>query len=132
MNRGSLFRCQEALQSKLHRSAETLLSKNACSVIRSAIMARPENIVSGFRGTGLFPPYLVNIERRMGVYSNGGAKRELGNAEWLKRKHEMTTEVRDGILTLPVAASEKGKKPRLTVDISGRLITKEMLLEENI
>ncbi|RLN96210.1 hypothetical protein BBJ28_00015471 [Nothophytophthora sp. Chile5] len=75
----------EALQSKLHLSAETPLSKKdaisiACSAYRSAIMKRPENVWSDFKGTGLFPPSLVNIERRMGVYSNCGVKGELGKA----------------------------------------------------
>ncbi|EGZ09351.1 hypothetical protein PHYSODRAFT_523239, partial [Phytophthora sojae] len=60
----------------------------ACSAYETAIMGRPNNAVSGFRSTGLYPPSLFNMTKRLRVYTNGGARGEVGKEAWLKRQRD--------------------------------------------
>ncbi|EGZ09236.1 hypothetical protein PHYSODRAFT_525774 [Phytophthora sojae] len=64
----------------------------ACSAYETAIMDRPNNAVSGFRSTGLFPPSLVNMTKRLRVNTNGGARGEIGKEAWLMRQRETVKE----------------------------------------
>ncbi|KAE9017062.1 hypothetical protein PF005_g7834 [Phytophthora fragariae] len=100
----------DELESKLLSTADVQLSKKdaiqiACSAYETAIMDRPSNAVSGFRSTGLFPPSLINMTKRLRVYTNGGARGEIEKEAWLKRQREtVRLEARSEILTLPPAA----------------------------
>jgi hypothetical protein len=78
------------------------------------------NCVAGFRASGLFPPNLVNMTGRFQLFRDGGVKYER-KIEWLKSKEEIRAEV----LTLPPPTQKK--KRRTTVDVGGRLLTKELL-----
>ncbi|KAG3067707.1 hypothetical protein PI125_g23588 [Phytophthora idaei] len=121
---------KDALQLKLLNTADMQLSKKdaisiACLAYRSAIIERPDNAINGFKPTGLFPPSMVHMTKRLAVYSSGGAKGTIGTGAWLKRQCEVAQlEARDELLTLPPAP---GKKARLTVDIVGELVANEAL-----
>ncbi|GMG16754.1 unnamed protein product [Phytophthora fragariaefolia] len=122
---------KDALQAKLLSTADTTLSKKdaiqiACSAYQSAIIDRPDNAISGFRCTGLFPPSFVKMAQRYSVYSNGGASGNIGTEAWLKRQREhVQQEARVEILTLP-APDSTSKKARVTVDIAGKLVCNEV------
>jgi hypothetical protein len=108
----------------------TLSKKDAipitCSAYQSAIIDRPDNAISGFRCTGLFPPSFVKMAQRYSVYSNGGASGYIGTEAWLKRQREhVQQDARVEILTLPAPASTS-KKARVTVDIAGELVCNEV------
>ena len=83
------------------------------------------NCVAGFKASGLFPPNLVTMNGRFKLFKDGGVKYER-KIEWLKSKEEIRAEV----LTLPPPTEKKRRKT--TVDVGGRLLTKELLetLEE--
>jgi hypothetical protein len=122
---------KDALQAKLLSTADTTLSKKeatqiACSAYQSAIIDRPDNAISGFRCTGLFPPLFVKMTQRYSVYSNGGACGYIGTEAWLKRQREhVQQDARVGILTLPAPASTS-KKARVLVDVAGKLVCNEV------
>ncbi|GMF45874.1 unnamed protein product [Phytophthora fragariaefolia] len=121
---------KDALQAKLLSTADTTLSKKdaiqiACSTYQSAIIDRPDNAISGFRCTGLFPPSFVKMAQRYSVYSNGGASGNIGTEAWLKRQREHVQDARVEILTLP-APDSTSKKARVTVDIAGKLVCNEV------
>ncbi|KUF89539.1 hypothetical protein AM588_10002295 [Phytophthora nicotianae] len=117
----------DALQLKLLNTADMVLSKRtaigiACSAYKTAIIERSTNAVSGFRCTGLYPPSIVNMTKRLKLYTDGGAKGNIGTEVWIKRKRE---EVRaeascDGLVVPP--AGKPSKKARITVDIEGELV----------
>ncbi|GMF44548.1 unnamed protein product [Phytophthora fragariaefolia] len=84
---------KDVLQAKLLSTADTTLSKKdaiqiPCSAYQSAIIDRPDNAISGFRCTGLFPPSFVKMAQRYSVYSSGGASGNIGTESWLKRQRE--------------------------------------------
>ncbi|KAL4155526.1 hypothetical protein PRNP1_007636 [Phytophthora ramorum] len=89
-------------------------------------MEHPQNAVNGFNGTGIYPLSLVNMQRRLRAFKSGGAKGTTGQVAGLKRKTEIQEDVRSNILLLPPAPQTPRKKPRVTVDIVGRLVTKEV------
>ena len=78
------------------------------------------NCIAGFKATGLFPPNLVNMTGRFKLFKDGGLKYER-KIEWLKFKEEICAEV----LTLPPPTQKKRR--RTTVDVGGRLLTRELL-----
>ncbi|KAG3091140.1 hypothetical protein PI125_g17506 [Phytophthora idaei] len=83
----------------------------ACSAYQTAIIDRLDNAVNGFKATGLFPPSLANMTRRLAVYSNGGAQGTIEQEAWLKRKQaDVQTEARTEILVLPPTAGPAGKR----------------------
>ena len=126
------MRVQKRLQLRLHSTTETIIPKSdaidiACSAYRGAIMDRPQSSINGFRETGLFPLSLPVMMHRLGIFTSGGVKGNAGLAGWLKHRQE---HARNEILTLPPVAEHGGgqrRRQRVTVDICGRLVTKEML-----
>ncbi|KAH7459331.1 uncharacterized protein KRP23_15267 [Phytophthora ramorum] len=93
-----------------------VLSKGAsiqitCAVYQTSIIERPNNAISGFSCTGLFPPSIADMMKRLKLYTDGGAKGEIGTDHWLKQKRkEARLESRSEILTLPPAADKMGKE----------------------
>lgn len=83
-----------------------------------------KNCIAGFRTAGLFPPSFPNMSRRLHLFKSGGAKRESNKAKWLV--HKAAVEV--DILTLPAREERGSVKKRKTVDVAGRLLTREQLL----
>lgn len=76
---------QQALQHRLASTAETRLSKGeaitiACNAFKDAIIERPDNAISGFACTGLFPLSLPLLRQRLAVFSSGGVKGGRGTA----------------------------------------------------
>eukprot|EP00644_Phytophthora_capsici_P017391 jgi/Phyca11/52106/gw1.57.295.1 len=73
---------------KLLNTADMVLSKTAaigiaCSAYKTAIIERSTNAVSGFRCTGLYPPSIVNMTKRLKLYTDGGAKGNIGTEAWI-------------------------------------------------
>ncbi|ETM52038.1 hypothetical protein L914_04227, partial [Phytophthora nicotianae] len=56
------------------------------------------------------------------LYTDGGAKANIGTKVWIKRKREeVRAEARCDVLVLP-PAGKASKKARITVDIEGELV----------
>jgi hypothetical protein len=88
--------------------------------------------VNGFATTGVFPPNLLQLKKRLKLLSSGGVRGDVGTAAWLKRKQ---SEVRNEVLMLPpgpAACAKRGKKERLTLDIAGKHVTRELLEQESV
>ncbi|KUF88104.1 hypothetical protein AM588_10002112 [Phytophthora nicotianae] len=117
----------DALQLKLLNTADMVLSKTtaigiACSAYKTAIIERSTNTVSGFRCAGLYPPSIVNMTKRLKLYTDGGAKVNIGTEVWITRKQEeVRAEACCDVLVLP-PAGKASKKARITVDIEGELV----------
>lgn len=94
-----------------------------CTSYQAAIIERPQNSVSGFRGTGLFPLSLPNLTKRWELYQRGGVKGNLGKVSWLTTRQVIRSEV----LTLPPKVTPTIKRKRKTIDVGGRLVTREFL-----
>nr|CCA27457.1 PREDICTED: similar to conserved hypothetical protein [Albugo laibachii Nc14] len=125
---------RERLQLQMYETADPALSKQiaieiACYAYRSAIIEQSSNAIEGFRGTGLYPLSLVQLHKRLGEYQAGEVKGDFGNASWLVRHPNVVATVQNAILTVPPEPVRKQKKRRTTIDIAGRLLTKEMLAE---
>nr|CCA27473.1 hypothetical protein ALNC14_136170 [Albugo laibachii Nc14] len=107
---------RERLQLQMYETADPALSKQtaieiACYAYRSAIIEQFSNAIEG------------------SGYQAGGVKGDFGNASWLVRRPNVVATVQNAILTLPPEPVRKQKKRRTTIDIAGRLLTKEMLAE---
>lgn len=103
------------------------MSKESAVAMASAAWMQSllgKNCVAGFRTAGLFPPSLPNMTKRLQLFKSGGAKKGVSKAAWLVHQPAVESE----ILTLPaqVKATEKKRK---TVDVAGRLLTREQLLD---
>lgn len=104
----------------------------ACTTYQQAIIDKPNSAVSGFAATGIYPPNLCQMKSRLKLSTSGGVRGVLGTAAWLKRRQE---EIREEVLTLPpdsVSTGKPARKKRLTVEIAGRLVTKERLLSAEV
>ena len=92
---------------------------------KSAIMSKPENIISSFRSCGIYPLSLPIMYSRLSLFDSGGIAskvvRTLPDNSCLKAR-----EVRSSILTLPPL--QETKKRRRTVDVEGRLLTKKQII----
>jgi hypothetical protein len=113
-------RLREAIQTFNLSTRESNISKSesirlASEAWRDGMLGA--NCVAGFRASGLFPPNLVAMNNRLNLFK-GGKERKI---EWLKSKEEIRAEV----LTLPPPTHKK--KKRKTVDVGGRILTKELL-----
>ncbi|KAE9072562.1 hypothetical protein PF007_g26131 [Phytophthora fragariae] len=71
---------------------------------------------------------MVDLRARLALYSGGGVKGNIGTAEWLKHHEAVIAEVRNDLLLLPPATVTGKKRKLTTVDVAGRLVTKERLL----
>ncbi|KAG3161178.1 hypothetical protein PC128_g20844 [Phytophthora cactorum] len=123
---------REALHDKVTLTADGSISKAdaiaiACAAFGETIIERPQNAVSGFSGVGLYPPNSEKLIKRLKHYASGGVKGDVGTAGWLKRRIVIQAEARVEVLTLPPEPQRTPKRQRATVDIAGRLVTKEML-----
>ncbi|KAE9020102.1 hypothetical protein PR002_g12617 [Phytophthora rubi] len=74
------------------------------------------------------PLSMVDLRARSALYRGGGVKGNIGTAEWLKHREAVIEEVRNELLLLPPATVTGKKRKRTTVDVAGRLVTKERLL----
>ncbi|KAE8875374.1 hypothetical protein PF010_g25434 [Phytophthora fragariae] len=74
------------------------------------------------------PLSMVDLRARLALYSGGGVKGNIGTAEWLKHHEAVIAEVRNDLLLLPPATVTGKKRKLTTVDVAGRLVTKERLL----
>nr|CCA25263.1 AlNc14C285G10172 [Albugo laibachii Nc14] len=120
----------------MYEMAEPALSKQTAIEIagyayRSAIIQHSSNTIEGFRGTGLYPISLVQLHKRLDEYQAGGVKGYFGNASWLVRHPNVVSTVQNAILTLPPEHVLKQKRCRTTIDVAGRLVTKEMTAEDS-
>ncbi|KAG6956254.1 hypothetical protein JG687_00010716 [Phytophthora cactorum] len=119
---------KNVMTSRLLNTADLVLPTKAsiaiaCSVYQSSITYRPDNEISSFKSTGLFPPSLVNMTKCLDVNSTGGARGTVGKEACLKRKQaDVQVENRSESLILPPAAGGEGRR---TVDIDGELVSNE-------
>ena len=124
----------DRLQLQMYESADPALSKQtaieiACYPYRITIIENSSNAIEGSRGNGLYSLSLIQLHKRLGEYQAGGWNIDFGNASWLvRRPNEFSTD-QNAILTLPSELLRKKKKRRTKIDITGRLITKEMQAE---
>lgn len=126
---------REALERILTSTDACTISKRdaikiGCDAYTESIIKSPVSAVNGFATTGLYPPNLLQMKKRLQLSSSGGVCGEIGTAAWLKRKQ---VEVREEVLTLPPDpsnGSKRAKKKRLTLDIAGRHVTRELLMQE--
>lgn len=82
------------------------------------------NFKSGFRAASLFPLSTDQLRRRYDLFNSGGERKKRRTASWLQHR----AAVRAEILTLPARGPEERKRPtRKTVDVAGRLLTREDL-----
>ncbi|KAJ0391118.1 hypothetical protein ATCC90586_011059 [Pythium insidiosum] len=79
----------------------------ACDAYKKTVIDCPTNAINGFATTGVFPPNLVQLKKRLQLSSSGGVRGDRGTAAWLKRKQ---SEVRDEVLTLPPDTGAGSKK----------------------
>jgi hypothetical protein len=87
------------------------------------IQNKTENIISGFRGSGIWPPSFPRMQERMRLYQNGGIQsRKVTVEAWIKCREEVRTQV----LCLPPQI-ERSRKRRKTLDGNNRLLTREQL-----
>nr|CCA28270.1 AlNc14C1922G13103 [Albugo laibachii Nc14] len=114
---------------KLHRGARRPVSKESAVRIANEafvehVTGKQKNIKNGFPATGLFPPSVDMMVRRLGKFT-GSAKRgdRLGLETWFQIREEVRTEV----LLLP-PKRQKTQRNRKTVDVGGRLLTKKLLM----
>jgi len=108
----------------LDTGAVTLNKKQAIKLASTAwqksVMERPQNIVSGFTCTGLYPSSFVKMQSRLKLFKDGGAKSHDENPVWLQSRQVIRTE----ILSLPPVPAQKRRK---TVDVGKKLLSKEDL-----
>ncbi|POM69666.1 Hypothetical protein PHPALM_14039 [Phytophthora palmivora] len=71
---------------------------------------------------------MVQLKARLVLYKGGGVKGKIGTADWLKHRETVIDEVRTEILLLPPVPVTGKKRMRSTVDVAGRLVTKERVL----
>ncbi|KAG2766888.1 hypothetical protein PC129_g18329 [Phytophthora cactorum] len=83
------------------------------------------NNESGFKACGLFPLSLVKMRARLEMFKRNGAPRHVQLATWL----QMKTIVEDEILKLPIPPHTSTGQKRKRVEVGGRLLTYEVLLE---
>jgi len=65
------------------------------------------------------------MEERLARFGKGGTKADERDYTWLRHKQC----VRDGVLTLPPLVGG-GTRKRKTVDVAGRLLTRDMVAAE--
>ena len=115
------------IQELLIETGESNISKqNAIDMVCKSWVAGIScaNSKKGFESSGIYPPNLSKMLKRLRLFQEGGCDVEIEyDTTWLKVREEVRTE----ILTLP--PSTKKEKLRSTVDVGGRLLTREMLNE---
>lgn len=82
------------------------------------------NSTAGFKTAGLFPLSYPQMVRRVELFNSGGAGKEASRARWLIHRPAIVSEV----LTLPAQEQKDKRAKRKTVDVAGRLLTREDLL----
>ncbi|OWZ16207.1 hypothetical protein PHMEG_00010028 [Phytophthora megakarya] len=100
----------------------------ACTAYRRSLLDKPTSAVNGFRECGIWSLLLVKLCERLALYQGGGVKCTLGTAEWLTHREAIIDAVRTEVLLFPPVATTSKKRKRTTVDVAGRLVTKEQLL----
>ncbi|OQR83424.1 hypothetical protein ACHHYP_14730 [Achlya hypogyna] len=81
--------------------------------------------VAGFKACGIFPPSIAAMNARLHRFKDGGARVMEQAAAWAQEKEHIRTTV----LVLPPATST-GQRKRKTVDVAGRLVTRELVEKE--
>nr|CCA18230.1 hypothetical protein ALNC14_043730 [Albugo laibachii Nc14] len=109
----------------LHPFKRESAVRTASKAFVEHVTGKQRNIKNGFAATGLFPPSIDMMVRRLGKFT-GCAKRgdRLGLEVWLQIREEVRTEK----LLLP-PKRQKTQRNRKTVDVGGRLLTKELLMQ---
>ena len=91
---------------------------------KEAIVEKPRNIVSGFKTSGLFPPSLPSMQKRLKLFEDGGVDdKRIQQESWVKIRKV----VRNEILFLPKKIKTTPKR-RKTIDVNDRISTKENIL----
>ncbi|OQR82253.1 hypothetical protein ACHHYP_16324 [Achlya hypogyna] len=129
---------KKAIRRHVHTSTLTggASSMSKAEVIRVACNSwrdgmQSVNCVRGFAGTGIYPPSLPRMYKRIELFSSGGVKKERPlmkpwDTSWVQRQ-----QVRQDVLLLPAPMVSKTKvKKRKTVDVSERLLTAAMINQE--
>ena len=122
----SLRRSMDRLM--IDEDVSSLTKKQAISLASSAwqngVLAKPDNVISGFASTGPWPLSTPKMRARRELYADGGVKTGsvASNPVWLTVRQELRTEV----LFLP-KPSAKCKGKRKTVDMLDRIMTQEQL-----
>ncbi|KAG6946069.1 hypothetical protein JG688_00016223 [Phytophthora aleatoria] len=100
----------------------------ASTTYQRALIDKPTSAINGFQECGVWPLSLVELRARLALYKGGGIKGDISTAEWLTHRDAVIEEVSKGILFLPPVAVTGKKRKRTTVDVAGRLVTRELLL----
>ena len=123
--------CLKATMDKfmLENSVTSFQKKDAIAISSSAwneaIVSKPQNIVSGFKASGLWPPSLVEMKKRWTLSHDGGVDaKKLDIEPWICTREEIRTE----ILSLPPPIDRTPKR-RKALDVNNRLLTREQLHE---
>ncbi|KAG3180020.1 hypothetical protein PC128_g15752 [Phytophthora cactorum] len=100
----------------------------ACTAYQRALINKPTSAVNGFRECAIWPLSLVELRARLALYKGGGVKGDISTAAWLTHRDAVIDEVRKEILLLPPFDITGKKRKRTTVDVAGRLVTRELLM----
>ncbi|KAG4061655.1 hypothetical protein PC123_g3478 [Phytophthora cactorum] len=100
----------------------------ACTAYQRALINKPTSAVNGFRECAIWPLSLVELRARLALYKSGGVKGDISTAAWLTHRDAVIDEVRKEILLLPPFDITGKKRKRTTVDVAGRLVTRELLM----
>ncbi|KAG2860968.1 hypothetical protein PC129_g10273 [Phytophthora cactorum] len=100
----------------------------ACTAYQRALINKPTSAVNGFRECAIWPLSLVELRARLVLYKGGGVKGDISTAAWLTHRDAVIDEVRKEILLLPPFDITGKKRKRTTVDVAGRLVTRELLM----
>ena len=109
-------------------NAVTAFSKKDSITITSkawieGIVNRKDNIISGFKASGLWPLSFSAMQARWRLYHNGGINStSIAVAPWITTREI----VRNEVLSLP-APIDRTRKRRKTLDVNNRLLTREQL-----
>jgi len=117
---------KQRMEAFMIENASTSYSKKDAIEISSAawtegIINKAENIVSGFKASGIWPPSFVMMQKHWRLYHNGGVNSQKVEVEsWLKTREDFRNEM----LLFP-AHIDRTKKRRKTLDANNRLLMQE-------
>ena len=110
------------------RTGQTSIGKKDAIEINSTawidgIVRKEQNVVNGFRGSGIWPVSFPTMQHRLALFRSGG----VNSSQVVVQPWIVTRQViRNDILSLP-APVDNTRKRRKTLDCNNRLLTREQL-----